>query len=65
MPASARSRRSGAAGATATPGLLLVRAGLLGSWLVHVPVDQVDDVEVGERGIRLGAGGLPAGPRTG
>jgi hypothetical protein len=31
-----RGRRDG------RPKLLLVRAGLLGSWLVHVPVDQVE-----------------------
>ena len=52
-------------GRDGSPRLLLVRAGLLGSWLVHVPVDQVDDVDVGERRIRLRPGGLLAGPRTG
>jgi PRC-barrel domain protein len=51
-------------GRNGDPRLLLVRAGLLGSWLVHVPVDQVDAVEVGERRIRLRAGGLLAGPRA-
>lgn len=45
------------------PALLSVRAGLLGSWLVHVPVDQVQDVSRAERRIRLRSGGLLAGPR--
>ena len=45
------------------PALLSVRAGLLGSWLVHVPVDEVEEVSSGERRIVLRAGGLLAGPR--
>jgi hypothetical protein len=45
------------------PKLLLVRAGLLGSWLVHVPVDQVEAVDRAERRIDLRSGGLLAGPR--
>lgn len=45
------------------PALLSVRAGLLGSWLVHVPVDEVDEVSVDERRIVLRSGGLLAGPR--
>jgi len=45
------------------PKLLLVRAGLLGSWLVHVPADQVDEVDGDERRIVLRSGGLLAGPR--
>ena len=45
------------------PALLSVRAGLLGSWLVHVPVDEVEDVSSAERRIVLRAGGLLAGPR--
>ncbi|MGH3038284.1 MAG: PRC-barrel domain-containing protein [Gaiellaceae bacterium] len=45
------------------PMLLSVRAGLLGSWLVHVPVDQVDEVSVTDRRIVLRSGGLLAGPR--
>jgi hypothetical protein len=45
------------------PELLLVRAGLLGSWLVHVPVDQVDAVDVEARRLELRPGGLLAGPR--
>ncbi len=45
------------------PKLLLVRAGLLGSWLVHVPVDQVEAVSHDERRIDLRSGGLLAGPR--
>ena len=45
------------------PALLSVRAGLLGSWLVHVPVDEVDEVNLGERRIVLRSGGLLAGPR--
>ena len=40
-----------------------VRAGLLGSWLVHVPVDQVEAVSHDERRIDLRSGGLLAGPR--
>ena len=45
------------------PWLLLVRAGLLGTWLVHVPADQVDEVDGEERRIVLRSGGLLAGPR--
>ncbi len=45
------------------PALLSVRAGLLGSWLVHVPVGEVDEVSVDERRIVLRSGGLLAGPR--
>jgi len=45
------------------PRLLAVRAGLLGNWLVHVPVDQVQDVSLLERRIALRSGGLLAGPR--
>jgi hypothetical protein len=45
------------------PKLLLVRAGLLGSWLVHVPVDQVDAVDIEARRLELRPGGLLAGPR--
>jgi hypothetical protein len=45
------------------PTLLSVRAGLLGSWLVHVPVDQVDEVSLTDRRIVLRSGGLLAGPR--
>jgi hypothetical protein len=52
-----RGRRDG------RPKLLLVRAGLLGSWLVHVPVDQIEAVDPGERRIDLRSGGLLAGPR--
>ena len=55
-------RRSGRDG---RPKLLLVRAGLLGSWLVHVPVDQVEAVSHAERRIDLRSGGLLAGPRRG
>ena len=46
------------------PVLLSVRAGLLGSWLVHVPVDQVADVLPEERRVLLRPGGLLAGPRS-
>jgi hypothetical protein len=42
------------------PALLSVRAGLLGSWLVHVPVDEVSSAR---RRIVLRSGGLLAGPR--
>ena len=45
------------------PTLLSVRAGLVGSWLVHVPVDQVDEVIPTDRRIVLRSGGLLAGPR--
>jgi hypothetical protein len=48
---------------TDAPVLLVVRAGLLGSWLVHVPVDQVQEVSLLERRITLRPGGLLAGPR--
>ena len=46
------------------PRFLLVRAGLLGSWLVHVPVDQIDAVDVEARRLDLRPGGLLAGPRA-
>jgi hypothetical protein len=46
------------------PRFLLVRAGLLGSWLVHVPVDQIDAVDVEARRLDLRPGGLLAGPRN-
>lgn len=45
------------------PALLSVRAGLLGSWLVHVPVDEVEEVSPARRRIVLRSGGLLAGPR--
>ena len=45
------------------PALLSVRAGLLGSWLVHVPVGEVEEVSSAQRRIVLRAGGLLAGPR--
>jgi hypothetical protein len=48
---------------TGLPVLLSVRAGLLGSWLVHVPVGEVDDVQPDERRIVLRSGALLAGPR--
>ena len=47
------------------PTLLAVRAGLLGSWLVLVPVEQVQEVSPRERRIVLRSGGLLAGPRPG
>jgi hypothetical protein len=53
-----RDRRNG------RPRFLLVRAGLLGSWLVHVPVDQIDAVDAEERRIALCPGGLLSGPRN-
>ncbi|HXV58124.1 MAG TPA: PRC-barrel domain-containing protein [Gaiellaceae bacterium] len=46
-----------------TPALLRVRAGLLGSWRVLVPVEEVEEVSARERRIVLRAGGLLAGPR--
>jgi hypothetical protein len=51
------------AGENGRPAFLSVRAGLLGSWLVHVPVDQVEEVSLDERRIVLRSGGLLAGPR--
>jgi hypothetical protein len=48
---------------TGAPVLLVVRAGLLGTWLVHVPVDQVQEVSVLERKMSLRSGGLLSGPR--
>ena len=48
---------------TGEPKLLVVRAGLLGNWLVHVPVDQVQEVSLLERRIALRSGGLLSGPR--
>ena len=48
---------------TGAPVLLGVRAGLLGTWLVHVPVDQVQEVSMLERRISLRSGGLLSGPR--
>jgi hypothetical protein len=47
------------------PKILLVRAGLLGSWLVHVPVDQIEAVDAEARRLELRPGGLLAGPRRG
>jgi hypothetical protein len=46
------------------PRFLRVRAGLLGSWLVHVPVDQIDAVDVEARRLDLRPGGLLAGLRA-
>lgn len=48
---------------TGAPTLLVVRAGLLGNWLVHVPVDQVQEVSLLERRLALRSGGLLSGPR--
>jgi hypothetical protein len=45
------------------PRFLLVRAGLLGSWLVHVPVDQIEAMDLAARRLELRPGGLLAGPR--
>jgi hypothetical protein len=46
------------------PALLWVRAGLLGDWLVHVPVDEVEEVSRAQRRIVLRSGGLLSGPRS-
>jgi hypothetical protein len=46
------------------PVSLLVRAGLTGTWLLHVPFDQVDEISSREERVVLRAGGLLAGPRT-
>jgi hypothetical protein len=40
------------------PAALAVRAGLLGSWRLLVPIDQVAQVEPGARRIVLHSGGL-------
>ncbi len=48
---------------TGAPVVLGVRAGLLGTWLVHVPVDQVQEVSMLERKISLRSGDLLSGPR--
>lgn len=45
------------------PALLAVRAGLLGSWRVLVPVEEVQEVSAREGRIVLRSGGLLAGPR--
>jgi hypothetical protein len=45
------------------PTLLSVRAGVLGDWLVHVPVDEVEEVSRSHRRIVLRSGGLLSGPR--
>jgi hypothetical protein len=45
------------------PAELTVRAGLLGSWRLIVPVDQVLRVSARERKIVLRPGALLAGPR--
>jgi hypothetical protein len=45
------------------PALLSVRAGLLGDWLVHVPVDEVEEVSRARRRVVLRSGGLLSGPR--
>jgi hypothetical protein len=44
------------------PVSLLVRAGLSGTWLLHVPVDQVQEVTPEEERVVLRAGGLLSGP---
>jgi hypothetical protein len=50
-------------GRRARPAALTVRAGLLGSWRLIVPVDQVAEVSAPERKIVLRPGALLAGPR--
>jgi hypothetical protein len=50
-------------GESGRPALLSVRAGLLGDWLVHVPVDEVEQVIPARRRIVLRSGGLLSGPR--
>jgi hypothetical protein len=51
-------------GGDGRPALLSVRAGLRRSWLVHVPVDEVDEVRLDERRIVLRSGALLSGPRN-
>ena len=46
------------------PVSLLVRSGLSGTWLLHVPVDQVEEVTPEHERVVLRAGGLLAGPKT-
>jgi hypothetical protein len=45
------------------PALLSVRAGLRRSWLVHVPVENVERVSLDERRVVLRSGALLSGPR--
>lgn len=45
------------------PALLSVRAGMRRSWLVHVPVENVECVSLDERRIVLRSGGLFSSPR--
>ena len=57
---SASSRTSASTGRGGRPGRSFsVRAGLLGSWLVHVPVDEVEEGELGARGSGWGPAGSP------
>lgn len=46
------------------PPLLAVRAGLLGSWRVLVPADEIEAVDLHARRVVLRSGALLAGPRT-
>jgi hypothetical protein len=50
-------------GGGARPTALTVRAGLLGSWRLIVPADQVAEVSTRERKVVLRPGALLAGPR--
>jgi hypothetical protein len=45
------------------PAVLSVRAGLRRSWLVHVPVENVEHVSLPERRVVLRSGALLSGPR--
>ena len=45
------------------PAHFSVRAGLRRSWLVHVPVENVEGVSLDERRIVLRSGALLSGPR--
>lgn len=47
----------------AGPTLLAVRAGLLGSWRVLVPADEVETVDLLAKRVVLRSGALLAGPR--
>ena len=47
------------------PASLTIRTGLLGSWLLEVPADQVAEISPGERRLVLRSGGLVERVRRG
>jgi hypothetical protein len=50
-------------GRSGRPALLSVRAGLLGTWLVHIPVEEVEEVDLSEHRVVLRSGALLSGSR--